>query len=1264
MKKKVFLLSCLCLFGFLGKTQTVLNQFCETDGVVNTTLKMNDKIYIGGNFSYVGKTTGALGAFNNTDLSTLNLPFTITGTVNSVVQAASGKIYIAGTFNHNGSAKNLLILNADYSVATSPAINVNGPIRLMKLIGDNLIFAGNFNLVNGQTRVGMAAYNVLSDQLLAFSPNPDGPVNDFEVADSNVWVGGAFSYIAGGLRNSLALVSLNNTLQAANLPVNGIVNTIEIKDSLLFLGGDFDSVSGISRNNLASINRNNNTLRTWNITTDGKVNAMAILNNDLYFGGAFYTLNSNNYKIGYAAANTLTGVISSMDIAFDNPVEKMEVQNGLIHVYGGFSNIGNTVKKYFAILNPSGTLAPSPIFNNQVYTSFRVNDTIWVGGKFSSFGGSNQNNMAALDANTGNLLNYPIIIDGPVNKMIQSGNQILIGGAFSSINNTSRTGVALIDTIDGTPAFWDAKCNGTINKLELIGSTLYLAGSFTEISDSSRNNLASLDLNSSIVSSWNPNVNGTINALSFMGQYLFIGGEFTEVNNSSRKFIASFDLATNELRNWNINLDSNVSAISGIGDKILVTGIFNTINNTPHSRAFISDTISGTLSAWNPQFFGTPNSTHVEGNLVFIGGDIQSQFNKGLAVFNNSTGAEVDFPIKVEEGSVQSLSRFEDKIAMGGNYLLAGDNGKRNFAIVNFNVNAPTQQTISVSASNINAVSARITINKGNGAKRVVIMKQGSAVDTFPSNGNVYNANSNFGEGENLAGNMFVLNSADTSLVVNNLTFSTTYHVAVFEYNGFANNINYLINNPARTNFTTAVAFAPPTASASNISFSDTRVVQTTIKWTKGNGEKRIVVLREGSAVNQAPKDSTPYFANTEFESGSEIGINNFVVYNGDGDSCEVNKLKSGTNYHVAIFEYNGIDQLARIKTSNPAEANVTTLAKATTPATPALALTITNTATEEISMSWTNGAGSNRIVIASENQPISSLPTDGEIYFSDNFFNGISSYLSPNERVVYVGSGNNVTVKGLNQLTKYYFAVFEYNGGAYTSSYLTSNYPKIDTSTRIVANGPIFPSKDINFIEKTQDYIALNWTKGSGEKRLVVVKNKLSAGKFPVQGNLYTANTIFGLGDSLADGSFVVSNGDDSTLTVTGLEASTDYYFAIYEYNENAFGGIYLTDSFAVANTRTSVGLKKLQGQSMRIYPNPTNEGRVNIELVYPINKQDLVKIFDMQGKLVKTFSEENWNQVNSNHIAIELIEIPRGIYILKYQSINGNTSIKLKFN
>jgi hypothetical protein len=1259
------LISILCPF-YNVSAQEIAQKYCETDGIVNSTLKLNNKIYIGGNFSYVGKTTGAFGAYEIANPNNILLPIAIDGNIQTIAKDASGKIYIGGDFMYQGVQKYLLILNPDYSVATSPAIVVNGQINKLIIDGSNLVFSGDFTSVNSQTRLGMAAYNLATNSIYSFSPNSDGPIYDFTVVGSNIYMGGAFSYIGGGLRSSFASMSLNNNLNNINLPVVGRVNSIEVIDSLLFLGGEFDSISGLERKNLASINLTTQQIRTWNVYTDAPINSMKIVYPNLHLGGSFFSINTNTSRAGYAIVDVFSGSVSNIDLAFDAPIEKIEVTNGQIFAFGNFTTIGSTNKKNYVVLTPGGSIVSSPNINNRANTSLVIGSHIFIGGQFSSMGGSLLNNLAALDNQTGDIINWSPNINGEVRFLSKVGSEIIVAGDFNTINSISRVGIAIIDTLNGTPNATDFACNGTIYKAELLGSNLYLAGEFTELGDSLRNNLASYNMNSHLVNAWNPNVNGLVNQMLIREPFIFISGNFSEVSGLPKKFIASFNLATSgSLRAWNIDLDSNVTSLTSSGNQILITGIFNTVNSNYRAPAIFADTSSAIVSNWAPQFTGYPNTAFVDNNLVLLGGSINTNNNQGLLAFNFNNGLELDFPVKIREGSLNHIGRFEDKISLGGDYTLANSYGKRNFAIINYDVNTPTIQASQVSFTAISPISARVHIVKGNGAKRLILVKIGSAVDSVPSNGSSYAANSSFGSGDFIGTNNVAYIGSDTTFELTNLNNTTNYHVAVFEFNGFSSYTKYL-GIPARGNFTTSAAFTPPTTSATNLSFTDVRVNSAKIKWTKGNGEKRIVVLRENASVNQTPTDSTEYFGNSEMGAGSDLGSSNFVVYNGDGDSCVITNLKSNKTYYASIFEYNGPAQLSRFKFSTPALGSATTLSMASMPTIPASNLNVTYTTSEEISLSWTNGGGTSRIVIASNSQAVSTMPNEGELYFSDNYFNGNSSYLSENERVVYVGSGNSVIVKGLNQMTNYHFTVIEYNGGQFTSSYLTLGRPTTNATTKSSVSSPITPSRNITFTSKGTDYISLQWQKGSGEKRLIVIKNKLNSGALPIQGNYYNANTVFGSGDSLDDGAFVIGNEDIDSLTVTGLEANTTYYFAIFEFNESSFGGIYLTDSFAYSNTKTdpSVGLKKNIGQGFKIFPNPVMDGIVQIETTHALNGNEKIEIKDINGKIVYDLNANNWIQNSSNKLSLNLGDSLRGIFFITLTNDKGIFSTKLTLN
>ena len=98
---------------------------------------------------------------------------------------------------------------------------------------------------------------------------------------------------------------------------------------------------------------------------------------------------------------------------------------------------------------------------------------------------------------------------------------------------------------------------------------------------------------------------------------------------------------------------------------------------------------------------------------------------------------------------------------------------------------------------------------------------------------------------------------------------------------------------------------ASPTVQDENITFSSVSQNAMTISWTNGDGANRIVVMSQGNPVADSPLDGTTYTANSVFGSGSEMGPDEFVVYNNSGSFVTVSNLIAGQTYYVYIFEYN-----------------------------------------------------------------------------------------------------------------------------------------------------------------------------------------------------------------------------------------------------------------------------------------------------------------------------------------------------------------------
>ncbi len=143
----------------------------------------------------------------------------------------------------------------------------------------------------------------------------------------------------------------------------------------------------------------------------------------------------------------------------------------------------------------------------------------------------------------------------------------------------------------------------------------------------------------------------------------------------------------------------------------------------------------------------------------------------------------------------------------------------------------------------------------------------------------------------------------------------------------------------------------------------------------------------------------------------------------------------TGTNY--TSFTWNA-PTTSSIGVINSGQ-NFCTCTPASPPTTNATSLLFNPVQCNNITLTWTNGNGTNRIVVVST-APITSTPIDQTTYVANSNF-GSGSTIAAGEFVVYNGTANTINVTGLSPSTTYYFTIFEYNGitANCTENYLTT---------------------------------------------------------------------------------------------------------------------------------------------------------------------------------------------------------------------------------
>lgn len=110
------------------------------------------------------------------------------------------------------------------------------------------------------------------------------------------------------------------------------------------------------------------------------------------------------------------------------------------------------------------------------------------------------------------------------------------------------------------------------------------------------------------------------------------------------------------------------------------------------------------------------------------------------------------------------------------------------------------------------------------------------------------------------------------------------------------------------SNITATPAFdlmLSPATNASAMSFSGNGNGSINVNWTNGNGSGRILVASAADAINTYPIDGTDYIANAAYGNGANLGQNNFIMYNGTGNSATVTGLNPVSTYYFRLFEYN-----------------------------------------------------------------------------------------------------------------------------------------------------------------------------------------------------------------------------------------------------------------------------------------------------------------------------------------------------------------------
>ena len=346
---------------------------------------------------------------------------------------------------------------------------------------------------------------------------------------------------------------------------------------------------------------------------------------------------------------------------------------------------------------------------------------------------------------------------------------------------------------------------------------------------------------------------------------------------------------------------------------------------------------------------------------------------------------------------------------------------------------------------------------------------------------------------------------------------------------------------------------AAPSKQTTKITFSNVSSNVFSINWTRGNGSKCAVFVKQTTTGTASPVNKKTYTANTAFGLGTQIGTSKwYCVYNGTGTNVSVTGLIAGRTYRVMVCEYNGTTGSQEYLTSSATNNPNNQMPDYTAPVTQASGVNFTNLTSTSFTANWTRGNGSNCIVFAQKtSSSTTASPVNNVTYTANAKFGKGSQIGSTGWYCVYNGTSKLVTVSGLTTGSTYRIMVIEYNGIASLEKYLKTSATNNPANQIADYTAPSKQTSNIVFSNIGTTGYTVSWTRGNGSQCILFAKKASSGIPSPVNNTIYAANSTFSKGSQISSsGWYCLYKGTGKSVSISGLTSGTAYQFMVCELN------------------------------------------------------------------------------------------------------------------
>lgn len=327
------------------------------------------KLLIAGNFTSVGGGSpphvARLNADGRSDPSFLGT--SVDDSISAIAVQSDGHILIGGNFTQVGGSAHHYIarLNADGTLDDTFNASADNVVEALALQAeDKVVVGGFFTTMNAEAHNYIARLNADGGLDTAFDPGLTA--GEYNVvlellpqANDRLLVGGIFNNVGGQVRNNLARINADGTLDGAFNPnVNSTVLALTPQpDGKLLVAGLFDMIGGQVRNNIGRLNADGTLDEAFDPNANFFVYSLALQPDDkIVITGAFSTVGGQprNRIARLKADGTLDG---GFDPNANYDVSDVALQaDGKLLIGGGFTTIGNQTRRYIARLNPDGSV--------------------------------------------------------------------------------------------------------------------------------------------------------------------------------------------------------------------------------------------------------------------------------------------------------------------------------------------------------------------------------------------------------------------------------------------------------------------------------------------------------------------------------------------------------------------------------------------------------------------------------------------------------------------------------------------------------------------------------------------------------------------------------------------------------------------------------------------------------------------------------------------------------------------------------------------